>query len=151
MTSGNRQIVNDPTWNPPSPDPDPDHEGTHLQKRLEAETDAVLDQADRGWGLAVVAPKWWGLSDGVERLAGVVLFLLIVASWISQFLWARSDELGVVLLTMITATAATLLALWALQVLLQRRVYGRRRSRAERESAAREKVLKRWQGRVSDK
>jgi len=37
------------------------------------------------------------------------------------------------------------LALWSVQVLMQRRVYGRRRSKAERESAARERVLKRWQ------
>lgn len=149
MPSDDRYVERDPSWNPPSPDPDPKDEGTELQQRLEAETEAVLDQADRGWSLAVVIPRWWNLSDATERLAGVVISLLIVTSGISQFLWAKSEELGVVLLTIIGATAATLLALWALQVLLQRRVYGRRRSRSERKSAAREKVLKRWQGQAN--
>jgi len=135
----------DPTWNPPNPDPDPNTEGSTLQQRLEVETDAVLEQADRGWSFGVVAPKWWGLSDGIERLAGTSLFILIVSGAVSQVLWARGSELGVVLLTTVGAAAAGLAALWALQVLLQRRVYGRRRSRSERRSAAREKVLKRWQ------
>jgi len=134
----------DPTWNPPNPDPDPKAEGSSLQERLEVETEAVLEQADRGWSFTVVAPKWWGLSDGVERLAGVLLLVLIIVGGVSQVMWARESELGVVLLTVIASSAAGVVALWALQVLLQRRVYGRRRSRSERKSAAREKVLKRW-------
>lgn len=146
MPSDDNYPKNDPTWNPPNPDPDPKAEGSSLQERLEVETDAVLEQADRGWSLVVVAPQWWKLSDGVERLAGALLFVSIVAAGASQFFWARSSELGVVLLTVIAASAATIGALWALQVLLQRRVYGRRRSRSERRRAAREKVLKRWQG-----
>lgn len=149
MATDDRYVERDPTWNPPNPDPDPKSEGTDLQKRLEAETEAVLDQADRGWSVTVVIPKWWNLSDGVERLAGLVLVLLLVASGVSQILWARGEELGVLLLAIIGATAATFVALWAWQVLLQRRVYGRRRSRSERKSAAREKVLKRWQGRAN--
>jgi hypothetical protein len=149
MASNDRYVERDPTWNPPNPDPDPKAEGTNLQERLEAETSAVLEQADRGWSLVVVAPKWWGLSDAIERIAGSLLFLLILAGGISQVLWARSDEVGVVLLTALCAGGATFGALWALQVLLQRRVYGRRRSRGERKSAAREKVLKRWQDRAN--
>jgi hypothetical protein len=141
--------TSNPTWNPPSPDPDPILEGSHLQDRLNAETQAVLEHANRGWSLVVVAPKWWGLSDGVERLAGVVLFVLILGSGVSQVLWAKDGELGVALLIGIFTAVATFVGLWALQVMLQRRVYGRRRSKAERERAAREKVLKRWQGRAN--
>ena len=149
MVSDDRFVERDPTWNPPNPDPDPNAEGTNLQERLEAETDAVLEQADRGWSLVVVAPKWWGLSDAIERIAGALLFLLIVLGGISQVLWARGGEVGAVLLTALCAGGGTFGALWALQVLLQRRVYGRRRSRSERKSAARERVLKRWQGRAN--
>jgi len=47
----------DPTYNPPNPDPDPTKEGSSLQERLEAETEAVLEQAERGWGASVVLPK----------------------------------------------------------------------------------------------
>lgn len=146
MASAEDHPKSDPTWNPPNPDPDPKAEGSSLQQRLEAETEAVLEQADRGWSFGVVAPQWWKLSDGVERVAGALLFVSIVAAGASQFFWARGSELGVVLLTVIAASAATISALWALQVLLQRRVYGRRRPRSERRRAAREKVLKRWQG-----
>jgi len=142
--------ADDPTWNPPSPDPDPMTEGSHLQDRLDAETQAVLEQANRGWSLVVVAPKWWSLSDGTERLAGVALFFLILGGGVSQILWARGSELGVILLTVVFAGAAMFVGCWALQILLQRRVYGRRRSKAERERAARERVLKRWSRRSGE-
>lgn len=149
MATDDRYVERDPTWNPPNPDPDPKTEGSNLQERLEAETDAVLSQADRGWSLVVVAPKWWDLSDGIERLAGAIIFVLILAGGVSQVLWARGSEIGVILLTVLGSTAATLAAFWSLQVMLQRRVYGRRRSKMERKSAAREKVLKRWQGQTN--
>ena len=149
MTADDDLRASDPTWNPPSPDPDPTFEGSHLQDRLDAETQAVLEHANRGWSLVVVAPKWWKLSDGVERLAGVFLLFLILGSGVSQILWSKGGELGMALLTGLFTAVATVGGLWALQVMLQRRVYGRRRSRAERERAARERVLKRWQGRAS--
>jgi hypothetical protein len=139
------QSHKDPAWNPPSPDPDPIDEGTSLQDRLEAETEAVLDQADRGWGIGVVLPKWWGLSDVTERVAGSILLMLILGSGITQLLWAQDSGIGAKLLTYMRVFGGTLLALWCLQTLIQRRVYGRRRPRAERKSAARERVLKKWQ------
>jgi hypothetical protein len=149
MPNDDRYEERDPTYNPPNPDPDPVKEGTSLQDQLEKETEAVLQQADRGWSIGVVVPKWWTLSDGVERLAGFVLFLLILAGGVSQLLWAENAELGWQVLTYFMAIGATLLALWSLHTLLQRRVYGRRRSKAERSQAAKERVLKRWQTRSS--
>jgi|GEM_PF-3571027 len=145
MSSEPSQSHKDATWNPPSPDPDPIQEGTTLQDRLEAETEAVLDQADRGWSINVVLPKWWALSDATERLAGAVLVLLIVVAGASQLFWVQGSEVGAQILIYMAAFGGAALALWSLQVLMQRRVYGRRRSKAERESAARERVLKRWQ------
>jgi hypothetical protein len=62
----------DPTWNPPSPDPDPILEGSHLQDHLNADTQAVLEHANRSWSLVVVAPEW-RLSDAEERLTGANL------------------------------------------------------------------------------
>jgi len=53
MTSAEDHPKSDPTWNPPNPDPDPKAEGSSLQQRLEAETEAVLEQADRGWSFGV--------------------------------------------------------------------------------------------------
>jgi len=145
MSSEPSQSHKDATWNPPSPDPDPIQEGTTLQDRLEAETEAVLDQADRGWGINVVLPKWWALSDAIERLAGAVLVLLIVVAGASQLFWVQGSEVGAQILIYMAAFGGAALAFWSLQVLMQRRVYGRRRSKAERENAARERVLKRWQ------
>jgi len=145
MSSEPSQSHKDATWNPPSPDPDPIQEGTTLQDRLEAETEAVLDQADRGWSINVVLPKWWALSDATERLAGAVLVLLIVVAGASQLFWVQGSEVGAQILIYMAAFGGAALALWSVQVLMQRRVYGRRRSKAERESAARERVLKRWQ------
>jgi len=145
MSSEPSQSHKDATWNPPSPDPDPIQEGTTLQDRLEAETEAVLDQADRGWGINVVLPKWWDLSDATERIAGSILFLLLLGSGIIQLSWAQDSGIGVKLLSYVAAFGGTSLALWCLQTLIQRRVYGRRRPRAERKSAARERVLKKWQ------
>jgi hypothetical protein len=145
VPTDDRYEERDPTWNPPNPDPDPSKEGTSLQDRLEAETDAVINQADRGWSIAVVLPKWWSMSDAVERLAGALLASLILAAAISQLWWARDIEVGAKIFAYFTALGGGALALRSVQALLQRRVYGRRRSRAERKSAAREKVLKRWQ------
>ena len=116
-----------------------------MQERLEAETEAVLEQAERGWGASVVLPKWWALSDATERLAGAVLVLLIVVAGASQLFWVQGSEVGAQILIYMAAFGGATMALWSLQVLIQRRVYGRRRSKAERESAARERVLKRWQ------
>ena len=145
MPSDDRFEERDPTYNPPNPDPDPVKEGASLQQRLEAETEAVLEQAERGWGASVVLPKWWALSDATERLAGAVLVLLIVVAGASQLFWVQGSEVGAQILTYMAAFGGAALALWSLQVLMQRRVYGRRRSKAERENAARERVLKRWQ------
>lgn len=145
VPNNDRYEERDPTWNPPNPDPDPTKEGTSLQDRLEAETDAVINQADRGWSIGVVLPKWWSMSDAVERLAGAFLVALILTAAISQLWWAREIEVGSQIFAYFTALGGGALALWSVQTLLQRRVYGRRRSRAERKSAAREKVLKRWQ------
>jgi hypothetical protein len=145
VPTDDRYEERDPTWNPPNPDPDPTKEGTSLQDRLEAETDAVVNQADRGWSIAVVLPKWWSMSDTAERLAGTLLVLLILAAGVSQLWWARDVEVGAQVLACFAALGGAALALWSVQTLVQRRVYGRRRSRAERKSAAREKVLKRWQ------
>lgn len=116
-----------------------------MQQRLEAETEAVLEQAERGWGASVVLPKWWALSDATERLAGAVLVMLIVVAGACQLFWVQGSEVGAQILTYMGAFGGVALALWSVQVLLQRRVYGRRRSKAERKSAARERVLKRWQ------
>jgi len=145
MPSNARFEERDPTWNPPNPDPDPTKEGSSLQERLEAETEAVLEQAERGWAASVVLPKWWALSDAIERLAGAVLVLLIVVAGASQLFWVQGSEVGAQILIYMAAFGGAALALWSVQVLMQRRVYGRRRSKAERESAARERVLKRWQ------
>ena len=145
MPSNDRFEERDPTWNPPNPDPDPTKEGSSLQERLEAETEAVLEQAERGWAASVVLPKWWALSDAIERLAGAVLVLLIVVAGASQLFWVQGSEVGAQILIYMAAFGGATMALWSLQVLIQRRVYGRRRSKAERESAARERVLKRWQ------
>lgn len=145
MPSIDRFEERDPTWNPPNPDPDPVKEGSSLQQRLEAETEAVLEQADRGWGASVVLPKWWAMSDALERLAGVTLVLLVVLSGATQLFWVRGSEAGAQILAYTGAFGGAALALWSLQVLMQRRVYGRRRSKAERKSAARERVLKQWQ------
>jgi len=145
MPSIDRFEERDPTWNPPNPDPDPVKEGSSLQQRLEAETEAVLERADRGWGVSVVLPKWWALSDAMERLAGVTLVLLVVVAGATQLFWVRGSAAGAQLLTYTGAFGGTALALWSVQVLMQRRVYGRRRSKAERKSAARERVLKQWQ------
>jgi len=145
MSFETSQSHKDPTWNPPSPDPDPTQEGSSLQDRLEAETEAVLDLADRGWGISVVLPKWWNLSDATERIAGSILVLLILGSGIIQLSWAQDSGIGAKLLTYVAAFSGTALALWCMQTLIQRRVYGRRRPRAERKSAARERVLKKWQ------
>jgi hypothetical protein len=93
----------------------------------------------------VVLPKWWGLSDVTERVAGSILLMLILGSGITQLLWAQDSGIGAKLLTYMRVFGGTLLALWCLQTLIQRRVYGRRRPRAERKSAARERVLKKWQ------
>jgi hypothetical protein len=78
-----------------------------------------------------------------------VLFLLLLTGGVSQFLWAENAEFGWQVLTYFMAIGTTLLALWSLHTLLQRRVYGRRRSKAERSQAAKERVLKRWQMRSS--
>lgn len=129
----------------PNPDPDPVKEGSSLQQRLEAETEAVLEQANRGWGASVVLPKWWALSDATERVAGATLVLLIVLAGATQLVWVQGSEFDAQMLTYLAAFGGTALALWSVQVLMQRRVYGRRRSRAERKSAARERVLKQWQ------
>jgi len=145
MLNESRVEQHDPTYNPPNPDPDPTKEGSSLQERLEAETEAVLEQAERGWGASVVLPKWWALSDATERLAGAVLVLLIVVAGASQLFWVQGSEVGAQILIYMAAFGGATMALWSLQVLIQRRVYGRRRSKAERESAARERVLKRWQ------
>jgi len=145
MPSSDKFEERDLTWNPPNPDPDPVKEGASLQERLEAETEDVLEQAERGWGASVVLPKWWALSDATERLAGAVLVLLIVFAGASQLFWMQGSEIGAQILILMTAFGGTVLALWSVQVLIQRRVYGRRRSKAERESAARERVLRRWQ------
>jgi len=145
MPDKSRVEQRDPTYNPPNPDPDPTKEGSSLQERLEAETEAVLEQAERGWGASVVLPKWWALSDATERLAGAVLVLLIVVAGASQLFWVQGSEVGAQILIYMAAFGGAALALWSVQVLMQRRVYGRRRSKAERESAARERVLKRWQ------
>lgn len=145
MAPSDRYAEIDPTWNPKNPDPDPRTEGSSLQARLEIEADEVLKEADRGWSIAVVAPKWWRLSDAVERVAGTGLFVLILLGGGSQVFWARGSDVGVALLTGTGTLAAVAAALWCLQVLLQRRVYGRRVSRSERRSAARERVLRRWQ------
>jgi len=145
MPSNDRFEERDPTWNPPNPDPDPTKEGSSLQQRLEAETEAVLEQADRGWGASVVLPKWWALSDATERLAGAILVLLAVVAGASQLLWVQGSEVGAQILVYMAAFGGTVLALWSVQVMVQRRVYGRRRSKAERKSAARERVLKQWQ------
>jgi membrane protein implicated in regulation of membrane protease activity len=85
------------------------------------------------------------MSDTAERLAGTLLVLLILAAGVSQLWWARNMDVGAQILAYFTALGGAALALWSVQTLVQRRVYGRRRSRAERKSAAREKVLKRWQ------
>jgi len=145
MPDKSRVEQRDPTYNPPNPDPDPTKEGSSLQERLEAETEAVLEQAERGWGASVVLPKWWALSDATERLAGAVLVLLIVVAGASQLFWVQGSEVGAQILIYMAAFGGAALALWSVQVIMQRRVYGRRRSKAERESAARERVLKRWQ------
>ncbi len=145
MPSSDRLEERDPTWNPPNPDPDPDKEGSSLQQRLEAETEAVLEQADRGWGASVVLPKWWALSDVTERFAGAILVLLVVLAGATQLIWVHGSDVETQMLTYLAAFGGTALALWSVQVLMQRRVYGRRRSRAERKSAARERVLKQWQ------
>jgi hypothetical protein len=144
VATSDRYAENNPTWNPTNPDPDPQTEGSSLQDQLEIETDEVLEEADRGWSIAVVAPMWWSLSDVVERVAGTSLFVLVLLGGGSQVFWVRGSEVGVVLLTLAGTFAAVVAALWCLQVLLQRRVYGRRRSRSDRRSAARERVLKRW-------
>ena len=145
MPSSDRFEERDPTYNPPNPDPDPTKEGSSLQERLEAETEAVLEQAERGWGASVVLPKWWALSDATERFAGVILVLLVGLAGATQLMWVQGSEIGAEILVYIGAFGGAALALWSVQVLIQRRVYGRRRSKAERESAARERVLKRWQ------
>lgn len=144
MATSDRYAENNPTWNPTNPDPDPQTEGSSLQDRLEIETDEVLEEADRGWSIAVVAPKWWSLSDAVERVAGTGLLVLILLGGGSQVFSIRGSEVDVVVLTLAGTIAAVVAALWCLQVLLQRRVYGRRRSRSDRRRAARERVLKRW-------
>ena len=144
MATSDRYAENNPTWNPTNPDPDPQTEGSSLQDRLEIETDEVLEEADRGWSIAVVAPKWWSLSDAVERVAGTGLLVLILLGGGSQVFSIRRSEVDVVVLTLAGTIAAVVAALWCLQVLLQRRVYGRRRSRSDRRRAARERVLKRW-------
>jgi len=144
MPSNDRYEERDPTYNPPNPDPDPSSEGTSLQERLDSETEAVLERADRGWSVWVVLPKWWSLSDAIERLAGVGLFILILGGGLTQLLWVRGMDAGAQVLTYMAAIGGTAVALWCFNVMLQRRVYGRRRSRAERKKAAREKVLKRW-------
>jgi len=144
MPSSDRFEERDPTWNPPNPDPDPIKEGCLLQERLDAETEAVLEQADRGWGASVVLPKCWALSDATERFAGVILVLLVGLAGASQLMWVQGSEVGAQILVYIGAFGGAL-ALWSVQVLMQRRVYGRRRSRAERKSAARERVFKQWQ------
>jgi hypothetical protein len=145
MPNDERYVERDPTYNPPNPDPDLAKEGTSLQEKLEVETEAVLEIADRGWSMSVTIPKWWKLSDFAERVAGFMLFLLILASGLTQLLWVRGMDAGAQILTYPAAFGGTALALWCLHTLVQRRVYGRRRSRAERKKAAREKVLKRWQ------
>jgi len=145
MPSSDRFEERDPTYNPPNPDPDPTKEGSSLQERLEAETEAVLEQAERGWGASVVLPKWWALSDATERFAGVILVLLVGLAGATQLMWVQGSEIGAEILVYIGAFGGAALALWSVQVLMQRRVYGRRRSRAERKSAARERVLKQWQ------
>ena len=145
MPSSDRFEERDPTWNPPNPDPDPIKEGCLLQERLDAETEAVLEQADRGWGASVVLPKCWALSDATERFAGVILVLLVGLAGATQLMWVQGSEVGAQILVYIGAFGGGALALWSVQVLMQRRVYGRRRSRAERKSAARERVLKQWQ------
>jgi hypothetical protein len=145
MSFDSSQSPKDPTYNPPNPDPDISKEGTSIQDRLETETDSVLEHADRGWSVWVVTPKWWGLSDSVEKLAGIGLLLLVLVGGATQVLWVGNSSMSNRVLTYVAAIGGTALALWCLNVMMQRRVYGRRQSRADRKRAARERVLKGWQ------
>lgn len=145
MSLESSQSHKDPTYNPPNPDPDVSKEGTSLQDRLDIEADAVLEHADRGWSTWVVTPKWWKLSDSIERLAGIGLFLLVLVGGLTHVLWVRDSSVSNQLITYLAAIGGTAVALWCLNVMVQRRVYGRRQSRADRKKAARERVLKGWQ------